>query len=216
MMSNVARKRSYTTYEVGTVRAVEDGAITVLTPDGELDAERAASCLVPAAVGDEVAVLLAGDGRAFVLAVLVRARSGAVDLAVKGDLRISAEGGTCRIQGTEGVAIASEGGTVSLASRLLSLRAAEGNVVVSALTVLASSVLAHTDRAHMAAKALDWVCDRVSSTVKRSYRKVEELDQVRAARIDYRTEQEMCLRSENFLVGARKLAKLDAEQIHIG
>ncbi|MGD0526004.1 MAG: DUF3540 domain-containing protein [Polyangiaceae bacterium] len=215
MMSNVARKRSYTTYEVGTVRAVEDGAITVLTPDGELDAERAASCLVPAAVGDEVAVLLAGDGRAFVLAVLVRAGSGAVDLAVKGDLRISAEGGTCRIQGTEGVAIASEG-TVSLASRLLSLRAAEGNLVVSALTVLASSVLAHTDRAHMAAKALDWVCDRVSSTVRRSYRKVEELDQVRAARIDYRTEQEMCLRSENFLVGARKLAKLDAEQIHIG
>ena len=82
--------------------------------------------------------------------------------------------------------------------------------------MLASSVLAHTDGAQLAAKAVDWFCDRFSSTVKRSYRKVEEIDQLQASRIDYQTENEMYLRSQNFLVGASELAKVDAEQIHLG
>jgi len=105
---------------------------------------------------------------------------------------------------------------MSLASKVLNLRAVEGNVVLSKLTVLASSLLAHTDNVRFAAKAVDSFFERVSQTAKLWHRTVEELDLLRAGRADYRTEKEMCLRSENFLVGARKLAKLDAEQIHIG
>jgi hypothetical protein len=216
-MTSVAFKLSHPepSYRVGTVVATEEGEITVRADDGVLGAERAASCLVAPAAGDEVAVLITGDGRAFVLAVLVRAGGEAVEIAVKGDLRISAHGGSCRIAASEDVELSADG-TMSLVSKVLSLRAVEGSVLLSKLTLLASSVLAHTDGAVVAAKTLDWFCDRLSQTVKRCYRTVEELDLLRAARIDYRTEREMCLRSENFLVGARKLAKVDAEQIHIG
>jgi hypothetical protein len=105
---------------------------------------------------------------------------------------------------------------MSLASKVVSLRAAEGRVVLSKLTVLASAVLAHSETVRVAAKAFDGFFERVSQTAKICYRKVEEMDSLRAGRADYRTEQEMCLRSENFVVGARNLAKLDAEQIHIG
>jgi len=139
-----------------------------------------------------------GDARAFVIAILVRAEGAAVDIAVDGDLSIQA------------------GGTLSLVSKVMNLRAPEGSVVVSKLSVLAASVLANAESVQVVARTFDGICERLSQTAKRCFRKIEELDHLRAARVDYRTEQEMCLRSENFLVGARQLAKIDAEQIHIG
>ena len=84
------------------------------------------------------------------------------------------------------------------------------------LALLASTVLAHADGAKIAVKAVDTFCDRLSQTVRRCFRTVEETDQLRAGRLDYRAENEMLLRAENVLAGARKLVKVDGEQIHIG
>jgi hypothetical protein len=217
-MMNLARKRSYAeaSYGVATIVAADGADLTVRTmTHGDRCAERAASCLVPPETGDEVAVVTTGDGRVFVIAVLVRTKDEAIEIAVDGDLLISARGGSCRIDATDGVEIRS-GGAMSLVSKALNLRAVEGSVVLSKLTVLASSVLGHSDSVRLAAKAFESFCERVSQTAKVCQRTVEELDLLRAGHADYRTEKEMCLRSENFLVGARKLAKLDAEQIHIG
>ncbi len=216
-MANVARKLTHRepSYEVATVALVEGPEITVRAARGDLRAQRAASCLVAPGAGDEVALVVTGDGHVFVIAVLVRAEERPIEITVQGDLRISARGGSCRIDATEGVELRAEG-AMTLVSKALNLRAVEGSVVLSKLTVLASSVLAHSDSVRVAAKALDSFCERVSQSAKVWTRKVEEMDLLRAGRVDYRTEKEMCLRSENFLVGARKLAKLDAEQIHIG
>jgi hypothetical protein len=52
--------------------------------------------------------------------------------------------------------------------------------------------------------------------VKRSYRFVEEADQVKAQRIDYAAEKSVCLRGENALVVAEELVKVDGGQIHLG
>ena len=59
-MKNVAFKlgRSEPSYRVGSVAVVKDRDLIIHTDDGTLDAERAASCLVPPGVGDEVAVVL--------------------------------------------------------------------------------------------------------------------------------------------------------------
>ena len=195
------RTRPEASYEVATVAAVAGSAITVRTSWAEFVADRAASCLVAPEPGDEVAVVTTPDDRAFVIAVLVRPDSDAkrpTEIAVEGDLRITA------------------GGTMSLASKVLNVHAVEGSFVLSKLTVLASSVLGHSESVRIAAKVLESFCERVSQTAKTWNRKVEELDMLRAGHIDYVTDHEMCLRSENFLVGARDLAKLDAEQIHIG
>lgn len=201
-MSNLARRRivPHATHESATIVAVEASHLTVQTSRGEtMRAQRAASCLVPPAAGDEVSLFVPGDGRAFVTAILVRAgEARGVDIDVDGDLRIRAKG------------------SLSMASQKLSMSAEEGSFVLSKLTVLAGSLLASGGAVQLAVRTVDSVCDRLSQTVKRCYRKVQELDHLRAERADYRTEQEMVLRSENFLVGARKLAKLDAEQIHIG
>jgi hypothetical protein len=200
-MANVARKLSHAepSYEVATVAAVEATEITVRTARGQRRAQRAASCLVAPDTGDEVALVVTGDGRVFVIAVLVRGTvEKGLEIVVDGDLRIRAEG------------------TMSLVSKVLNMRAEEGNVVLSKLTVLASSLLAHTDAVRVAAKTIDSFCERLSQTAKRCFRKVEELDHLRAERVDYRTEKEMSLRSEHLLASARKLVKVDSEQIHIG
>jgi len=206
-MSNVARARSRAEarYEVGTVVAAGDGGLEIETAWGVREADRAASCLVAPAVGDEVALLTAGDGRAFVVAVLVRVagegggdRPAPLEIAAEGDLRIAA------------------GGALSLGAKTFRLQAVEGSVVLSKLTVLASSVLAHSQTMQLAAKTVDGVYDRLSQTMKRCFRKVEELDHLRAERADYRTAKELSLRAEHLLATARKLVKLDGSQVHIG
>jgi hypothetical protein len=190
-MDNLARLKLHetTTQDVGEVVRVDGADVVLRTERGERRAIKATSCLVAPVVGDEVLVATVTDGRAFVLAILTRAGA-AVELKVDGPLRI--------------------------VSTSLDLDAEKGTMRFGQLAVLASSVLAHADSARIAVKAVDTFCDRLSQTVKRCFRKVEELDQLRAARLDYRTEKEMTLRAENILAGARALVKVDGEQIHIG
>jgi hypothetical protein len=207
-MSNVActRSRAEARYEVGTVVSTGEDGLEVETDWGTSAAERAASCLVAPAPGDEVALLTTGDGRAWVIAILARAaRDGVandgprpVEISAEGDLRIAA------------------GGTLSLGSKTFRLQAGEGSVVMSKLTVLASSVLAHSQTMQLAAKTVDGVYERLSQTMKRCFRKVEELDHLRAERADYRTDKELSLRAEHLLATARKLVKVDGSQVHIG
>lgn len=200
-MSNVARKRIVpeARYEIGTVVLVDEHEIAVETPRGERRALRAASCLVAPAAGDEVALLVSGDGRAFVIAVLDQPNHAGVEISVEGDLRISARGGSC-----------------SITSKELNLEATAGNVVLSKLTLLAGEIVAHSRSAHVVVKAIDAFCERLSQTAKRCYRTVEEIDVLRARHADYRTEKEMSLRSEHFLVDARKLVKVDGQELHLG
>ncbi|HEY1693985.1 MAG TPA: DUF3540 domain-containing protein [Polyangiaceae bacterium] len=202
-------------YVVGIASVASDGSLTIHTDDDVITASRAASCLVPPGEGDEVAVVVIGDGRAFVTAILVAANDRPTEIAVDGDLHIAARGGTCRIDAGEGVELRTEG-RMSLVSKVLNLRAAEGSAAFSKLTVLATSVVAHSDTVRFAAKALESFCDHVAQTAKSWQRTVEELDTLRAGSADYRTEKEMCIRAENYLVGARNLAKIDADQVHLG
>jgi hypothetical protein len=216
-MKNVALKliSAEASYEVGTVTALENGEIVVSTSLGQWRARRAASCLVAPSVGDEVALVRTAVHRAFVVAVLVAAEDRAVEIAVDGDLSIAARGGSCRIVADGGVEVRAEG-TLSLVSKVLNLRAQDGAVILSKLTVLASSLVGHLESVRLAATSVDGFFEHVTQTAKSWLRKVDDLDTLRAGHVDYVTDAEMCIRSENFLVGARTLAKVDAEQIHIG
>ena len=66
------------------------------------------------------------------------------------------------------------------------------------------------------ANVLEQVADRVTHRVKRSYRFVEELDTTRAKEIDTRAERTFSVQSQNTLMTAKALMKVDATQIHLG
>ena len=190
-MDNLARLKvqETTTQDAATVIGVDGTGVLLRTARGDRQAVRATSCLVAPVVGDEALVVTLPDGRLFVLAILAR-EGDAVELKVEGPLRV--------------------------ASKTLDLDAETGTMRFGQLAVLASTVLAHADAARVAVKVVDSFCDRVSQTMKRCFRNVEETDQLRAGRLDYRTEKEMTLRAENVLASARALVKIDGEQIHIG
>ncbi len=55
-----------------------------------------------------------------------------------------------------------------------------------------------------------------TQTVRSAMRTVEDVDVVRAKRIDYRAEQTMSLHGEAAVVTAREVVKVDGSQIQLG
>jgi len=52
--------------------------------------------------------------------------------------------------------------------------------------------------------------------MKRSFRTVEDIDQLKAKKIDYAAETTMALRAEHAVVHAEELVKVDGKQIQMG
>ncbi len=217
-MQSVAKRQvpaAEATQRTGYVVRVEGSTCVIRREDGEHRARRAVSCLVDPELGDRVLFAVAEDGAAFVLAVLEREEEGAATLSLDRDLALRLPNGRYDVVTRGGVGIVSTG-DVSVVSAGVEVRAAEGRVGVEKLTVLARSLLAEVATAKVVAGAIDSVLDRVTQRVKRAYRTVEELDQLRAERVDYRAEKAMHLSAEDALVTATGVVKLDGEHIHLG
>lgn len=218
-MSNLARKieHSGALQEIGSVVRAEGSLFIVRAGSGELEARRAVSCLIEPIPGDVVLLATASSpgGRSYVLAVLEREAGARASIALDGDMEIKLRKGRFTVAAQEGVTLVS-GKDVTLASAELDVNAASGTVSVDRLSVLGSFLRAEVEILKVFAHSLDSVMDRVSQKVKRSFRTVEELDQVKAAQVDYRATETMHLRGENTMIAADELVKVDAEQIHLG
>jgi hypothetical protein len=200
--------------EVGTVTAAEELVFTVSAVTGEHAARRAVSCLVAPEVGDEV-LLVAEEGRAWILAVLERREGAPVALEAGGDLAVRLRHGRFSVAAQEGIDL-STAQEASIASGTLRVTAAEAGIQLDRLSYLGRLVHAEVERVKVFAGSVDSVLDRFWQKVKRSYRFVEESDHVRAEQIDYAAEKNAQLRGRNALVTAEQLVKIDGEQIHVG
>ncbi len=182
-----------------------------------LEAERAASCLVAPCPGDLVLVARSRREGAFVIAVLRRASEDqATPLAVDGGLDIRVASGRLRLAAQDGVDVVSPRAVAISSGSLESpCRRGEGSDS-SALLFVGVLVNAEIERMKLVASRFDSVLERVSQRIKRCYRTVEEVDRVRANRIDYRAEKTMSLHAEHALVTADELVKMDGDQIHLG
>ncbi|WP_224366482.1 DUF3540 domain-containing protein [Hyalangium versicolor] len=211
-----AREQMAAFQESGTVVAVEAGAsLSVRADSGTYLARRAFSCLVEPMLGDVVLVSGLPDGTCWVLAVLEREADAPARLVTEGDLEIRLTQGRFVVAAQEGVDLVSAQ-DVSVTAGAVRVNADEGSVVTRQLNLLGSFVRAEFDRIKVLAESCDSAFDRLLQRMKRSYRFVEEHDQVRAARIDYVAEQNATLRGSNTLVTAKDLVKVDGEQIHLG
>ncbi len=201
--------------EMGTVVDRDGATWKVTAPSGDYEAKRAVSCLVAPAIGAEV-LLVRGEGRAYVLAVLEgTGDKKAMRLEVDGDVTMHVSEGSFAVAASEGVDLVA-GDEITTTSRSLRMRASEGHLFIDSLSYLGSRVLVEVSHAKTVMSVLDSVADRISQRVKRVYRTVEELDQLRAEQVDYKAEQNIRVRGKNALVTAEELVKVDGEQIHIG
>ncbi|MFT3774016.1 MAG: DUF3540 domain-containing protein [Minicystis sp.] len=210
-MESVARKIEVKAVfqELGEVAKIDGDLVTVRTALAEVVARRAASCLLAPAVGDRVLLASEERGDAYVLAVLEQRDPSTATIAVEGDLSLRSIHGKVSVAAQEGIDL------VTAAAARIAASAVEVSAV-QRLSVAASAVKAELDKVKLFASTVDSFMDRVAQRVKRSYRTVEELDQVKARHIDYAAEGNAHVSGANTMVTAHDLVKLDGEQVHIG
>jgi hypothetical protein len=200
--------------EIGTIVRADAPGFVVRTEHGSLRALRATSCLVEPRLDDLVLVAATADGRCFILAVLSREQGAGAEIAVDGDLSVAAGGEIC-LAARDGLKLRS-GDAVDVAAAAVSVNAGEASVVFERLTYVGRLLQSEVEKVKSFAGALDMVIDRITQRVKRSYRSVEELDHLRAERIDYEADKSMTLHGETAVVTAERLVKVNGEQIHFG
>jgi hypothetical protein len=225
-MRGPARKlsQSYTFQAMGTVVRVEGPIFVVQTEDGELRCRRAVSCLVEPELFDFVLAAacspsgLTGKGgreqTAYVLSVLEREGPDAT-IAADGNLDLKLRSGKLRVASAEGIDLVSAK-HVQVGAEHFAVHAATAKLVAQEILAFGAEVIGELATVRLKGGILDKVFERVSERVQRSFRRVEEIDQLKAKQLDYVTEETMSLRSENMVAHAKELVKVDGEQIHFG
>ena len=210
-MESVARKIEARAVfqEFGEILAIDGPRVTVRTALAEVPCRRAASCLLAPAVGDRVLLAVEDRGDAYVLAVLDQKDPGSATIAVDGDLHLTAAHGKVTVAAQEGIELVTAV-AIQIASRVLEVSAGE------AISLVGGAVRAELDKVKLFATTFDAFFERVSQRAKRSYRTIEEIDQVKARHLDYAAAGNAHLRGENTIITALDLVKVNAEQVHIG
>lgn len=215
-MRNLAVKyeEEYLFQELGTVIAGEGNNLLVRSDTGTHRMRRAVSCLIEPETGDQVLFCLTADN-GYVLAVLERQEKHAATISVAGGMNLHLDTGAFQVTAPEGIALASPK-TISMLSSELEVTAGNAAVTIQKMTFTGSVLKASLDRIKLFADSLDSVLDRLHQRLKRSYRFVEETDQVRANTIDQRAENLLNMNARNAVIQAHELVKIDGEQIHVG
>ena len=215
-MTNLAIKPKLLTIfqQYGYVTAVGD-SITVQTELSSMEANVAPSCLLAPLVGDKVLLVTDMQGGDYVLAVLERAAGQTATLQFHGNTEIIAASGTLTLSSRDGLALASAR-ELSLTATTLRAAAIRGDVVVENMSLVGGAWSSCIDSVKSVGRIFDSVLERCHQRVARSYRQVEEIDQVKAGQIDYQADTSLQLHAKYALVTADELVKMDAEQIHLG
>lgn len=184
----------------GEIALSTEQQFVVRTEGGDYRARQAASCLLVPELSDRVLVCV-GPRDCFILAILERRAAARARLEFAGDLEICVRQGSFRVNAQHGLSLAASQ-EVSVAAKGVRICAGEANVVLRRIRIFADSC--------------ESIVTRLLQRLRISQRVVEELDQVRAGQIDIVAEQELRLRSQNTLVQAAALVKVDGGQIHLG
>ena len=212
-MGYAARKLETDDEVVTTFATVEEVRPDGLTLDDGREARRAPSCLLEPRVGDRALVVVRG-AEAYVLAVLDRAGAGAARLSVEGDLDVAVQG-RFTVAAQEGISLLTKERLETVAASITT-RAMERSFAIDRLSIVGKELVANTRVAKLVTGALESIAERVHHHAKRSFRTIEQIDQLRAKRIDYRTDEEMALKSRHAFISATELVKILGEQIHMG
>lgn len=199
----------------GRVEArVEGGLMRVAGAGRSLVCRKAVSCLIEPCIRDLVALHDAGEGIAYVTAVLERPsgvpahlrfdRAVTVDIGGRLDIQVQAD--TCLSCGRE----------LRLQAGRLQLEAATAECALTSLQALVGDMTLNAGRARIVAQAVDTVSDRLVQVLGHCVRMVEGLDELQAAEIRHSAREQLHLHARNALYTADQLAKIDAGQIHLG
>jgi len=215
-MDNLARAldKEENFLEYGTVKLAEGGAFTVAAESGVVAAKRSFSCLVEPLPRDMVLVSRAASG-CYILAILERHGDQHACLSFEGDADLRVKQGRLRVAAQEGIDLVSAKDTV-LVSPELSINSVQAEVSIQHLSFFGTFLQGQIERIKLIGQACDSIFERVSQTVKRSYRWVEELEQLRAGQLNYLVKKLMSLRGKYSVLTAEEDVRIDGDKILMG
>ena len=187
----------------------------VRTSFGEIAAVRAAGCLLEPADGDKVLLAVDIGGGAYVLSVLERDASLAAELAVDGDARLSARGGSLTLAAERDLSLRCGQGLSAVAGSV-SVQAGRGTAVIERVRVAGHSLKTRFKRVNSLAQTVDMACRRYTQRLTDCFRFVKEHDEVQAGSQRVLVEELMALHAKNHSIMAEEQVVINAGEIHLG
>jgi hypothetical protein len=192
-----------------------DTFYSVETESGLYRVRRALSCVVQPEVNDLVLVSLSSLGGGYILAVLEREQGAKATLSFDADVDIKTDEGSLSIASKQGIDLASPE-EINLVSSSLGISSSKAEINIGRLTFLGSFFEGSLETVKLLARTFDSITDRFFRRTKRSYRFVEDTDQVKTGSLNYIADKSLMLRGTFSQMTAKEDVHIDAERINIG
>lgn len=202
------------TQTIGLVLAVEGAALRVRSGTVEVDALRAASCLLEPGAGDEVLLVHHHRG-CHVLAVLTRGSDAPSRLSLEGDVQIATPSGGLELCARDAVKLTT-GGETTIQSGALRVAAKDANVTFDALRYVGGALSAEIDKVKTVAKSVESTAQRLVQRLDRAYRFIAKSEVVKAQYVQFDTQSAFHVKAETTVLTSASLTKVDGAQIHLG
>jgi hypothetical protein len=216
-MDNLARmlNSEQVFLEYGKVKFSQNQTFTVETDSGAVAAKKSVNCIMEPLPGDMVLVSHAALEKCYILNILEREAAGPADLVFEGDVNLKAKGGRLRFAAQEGIDLVTVKDT-ALVSAQLSVYSEEAEVSVQHFSFFGTFFQGQIERIKLIGWACDFFFDRVFQKLKRSYRRVEELEEVKAGQLNYLVKKLMSLRGKYSVLTAEEDVRIDGDKILMG
>ncbi len=216
-MENLARRfqEHMMVQELGIITKIDCEIYTVETGSCTYEAQQAVSCLITPQQNDKVILMGNASDGFYVLAVLERKKGEKQTLSFQGDVDFIVKDGRLSIASKEGMGLTSAR-DINLASSELNVHSLKSEVHIHRLIFSGGFWMGQVEKIRLAVTAFDSLIERLTQRIKRSYRTVEEIDRLRAGRLDYLVDKLLSLRGKYSMLTAKEDVKIDAERIHMG
>jgi hypothetical protein len=216
-MDNLARalNSEQVFLEYGRVTGSEGPFFTVETGSTEMKATKSVSCLVEPLMGDTVLMSIAPSGTCYILGILERENVGPASLVFEGDVEFKAKEGRFRVAAQKGIDLVSAKDT-ALVSPELSINSVQAEVSIQHLSFFGTLLQGQIQKIKLIGQTCDSVFERVSQRVKRCYRWVDELEQLKAGQLNYLVKKLMSLRGKYSVLTAEEDVRIDGDKILMG
>ena len=192
-----------------------NGRDVQIARDGRISEARVAfGCIVEPELGDRVLTSMA-DGTIWVTSVLERSSAAPMRLCAEGDVSIVSTGGDVSLMAAQSLNL-DAGARARLAAAEIDLHAGTARFVLDELVHVGRRASLLVGKIRHVSELIETFAEHVLTRVQRSSRFVEESDQIRAGDIDHRAESTLQMRAETLLMTADVVARVDADQIHMG
>ncbi|WP_320006570.1 DUF3540 domain-containing protein [Maridesulfovibrio sp.] len=207
-MNNLARRHETLAprLEYGLVILV-DGGLVVETSLGELEAQKAVSCLVSPEVGDSVLVSVDAQGGVWILSVLSRAEAGPTSIEIEGDVTLRSKNGSLTFAADE---------ELNCISSRAVLHSDEVEISAGKVSLTSRMFSSNVERVKKVAVNVDEISREFTRRVVNYFRFTKEHEDCQAESRRQLVDETLTVQSKNTMIVSEEHVKIDGELIHMG